>query len=143
MEGTIRRLHTYQELKLYHNFRVVFASPLLRPTPECMKYSDKPPQYLTLINMYFVIVEIIMSHPGPLCKAGSGNLCEEVGPFEGHPFGAIPTAWMLWVLTQSWSSQGSQGLVPLVHLCPTQSETPRLSYGFQFNCHALSTGLRK
>lgn len=67
------------QLEFYHDFRMVFGFPLLRPTSECMKYSDLPRQCLILINSYFVILEITMPDLGPLCKAGLRDLGDRNG----------------------------------------------------------------
>lgn len=147
VEGAIRRLYlwTIEVLSWFHNG---IGAPVLRPTSKCMKYSDTPRQDLVSLRSYFVIIEITMPHPGPLCKAGPRNLWEGSGVvWNVLLFNAIPTSWVLWFLRQALSSPKSldrqELCVPGTCVTHLGQETTWLLCGIQFNYHSLSTGLYK
>lgn len=107
---------------------MVFGPCVLRPTPECVKYSDIPWQYLISRSSYFVKIEIAMPHPNSSLKLAPGTFEKEVGSFEGHPFLVPflpPRCSGFW--DRPWASQNpwaDRNCISLVLVCLTWVRIP-------------------
>ena len=86
VEGTFRRSCTGGPLKFSYSFTMVFGPHVLRPTSECVKYSNIPWQFLISGSSYFVKIEIAMPHPDSSLKLAPGTFGKEVASLKGTPF---------------------------------------------------------
>ena len=86
VEGTFRRSFTCGPLKFSHNFTMAFGPHVLRPTSECVKYSDRPWQYLISGSSHFVKIEMAMPHLDSSLRLAPETLGKEVASLKGTPF---------------------------------------------------------